>query len=128
MHTFKEMTMDIYTKIKDSLNRYGTQKELSKRTGISEQTISSWVHGTRAIGGMRLDTFLKLFPNATIILDGERVGQHIMAGRDAAGHDIVHQAASPQASFAAVFDSLSSAGLCDACLVKALAAVRRQLQ
>ena len=62
---------EIRNELKQKLAEGKTQDEISKQAGISQSHLCHLKNGSRSIGGMTLDTLLKLFPNAQVILNAE---------------------------------------------------------
>lgn len=60
---------EIRNELKQKVINGKTQDEISKQVGISQSHLCHLKNGSRSIGGMTLDTLLKLFPNAQIVLN-----------------------------------------------------------
>lgn len=60
---------EIRNELKQKIAEGKTQDEISKQAGISRSHLCHLKNGSRSIGGMTLDTLLKLFPNAQIVLN-----------------------------------------------------------
>ena len=62
--------MDIYEKIIDILkqeyNSGATSQELAEKSGVSYTHIHNLLNGKRAVSGISLDFFFRLFPKAAI--------------------------------------------------------------
>lgn len=80
---------EIRKELKQKISSGKTQDEISRQAGISQSHLCHLKNGSRSIGGMTLDTFLKLFPNAQIILNAESVttgnNAPIVKGRQSVG-------------------------------------------
>ena len=64
----------IRSKLKEKIASGMTQEDISSQTGITQSHISKLLsakRGTEHMKHLRLDTFLKLFPDAQIVFGGE---------------------------------------------------------
>ncbi len=64
----------IRSKLKEKIASGMTQEDISNQTGITQSHISKLLsakRGTEHMKHLRLDTFLKLFPDAQIVFGGE---------------------------------------------------------
>ena len=52
---------EIRKELKQKISSGKTQDEISRQAGISQSHLCHLKNGSRSIGGMTLDTFLKLF-------------------------------------------------------------------
>ena len=72
--------MDIGQLILDALrSEYkngATQTEMARRHGIPQSYMQRLLAGTRPAGGISIDTFQRMFPNAVIDLQGAVVGDN----------------------------------------------------
>ena len=65
----------IRRRLKEMITGGMTQEDISKQTGITQSHISKLLSAKRGLEHMkhlRLDTFLKLFPDAQIVFGGDR--------------------------------------------------------
>ncbi|MBR7119938.1 MAG: hypothetical protein IKC77_07060 [Lentisphaeria bacterium] len=66
--------MDVYRKIIEVLRQEyesgATYKELADKYGISYTHMHNLLNGKRAVSGISLDFFFKLFPDATLTFSG----------------------------------------------------------
>lgn len=66
--------------IQDEYHAGATQEELAKKYHSTQAGIQRILSGKRKLSGIKLDTFEKMFPNATINLEGNvSVGAHSAA-------------------------------------------------
>ena len=64
---------EIRNALKQKMAEGMTQDELAKKAGVSRSHICHLKNGSRSIGGISLETLLKLFPHATIHLNGDTI-------------------------------------------------------
>ena len=81
--------MQIYDQILAALKaEYDTPRtyeQMHARSGVNASHICALLNGRKSVAQMSLDTLLKLFPRASISLDGPaaaEVNSHNVAGRD----------------------------------------------
>lgn len=71
---FKAMiSKTIYQIIREEYDSGKKQIEIARKFNVDQQIISRLLSGERSVSGMRLETIEKMFPNATIHFNGDKV-------------------------------------------------------
>lgn len=60
----------IYRWLKDQYDSGKTQVELSQKTGLHQGEICQILSGKKSVSGMRIETIQRIFPHATLNIDG----------------------------------------------------------
>ena len=66
-----DVIQEIEKVLRDVYSSGLTQQEMAERMGVSQVHVGRLLSGKRKIEKMELETFLKLFPNAQVILNAE---------------------------------------------------------
>ncbi|MBS1371485.1 MAG: helix-turn-helix transcriptional regulator [Lentisphaeria bacterium] len=67
------LSKTIYQTIREEYDSGKKQIEIARKFNVDQQIISRILSGDRSVSGMRLETIEKMFPNATIHLNGDKV-------------------------------------------------------
>lgn len=60
----------IYRWLKDQYDSGKTQVELSQKTGLHQGELCQILSGKKSVSGMRIETIQRIFPKATLNIDG----------------------------------------------------------
>ena len=121
--------MTLYDEIKKELNSQifsgKTQEEIARETGLSQSHVCHLKNGSREIGKIKLENFLKLFPGAQINLHGDTIngtatasGNGVAVGNDFSG------GAKCKERIEAISNAILDSDMDDAAKIKALKIIK----
>lgn len=76
---------EILAALKDEYASGKTQKEIGEKHGLTQTDVQRLLSGDRKVDGLKLKTFLRMFPNASINLNGNTVNVRSDNGSTAFG-------------------------------------------
>ena len=120
--------MDIKKEIKkqltDSWKNGETQEDIAKRLGISRTYLNRILSGKRSVDGITLKTLLRMFPAATISLDGSVVADNSGTVNGVVGINNGTVTTDGEAFRSKAIDALLESELPPECAIKAIKIIK----